>query len=117
MSSTDGFLGLLLPEAPSGSANLNGTFEIAPPITPQVTVDTSDGGQAALILSPTATRSTPANVNITTSDGIQLATNESLRVNPLWLWSDPLQNIDIDDPIYQDLPDPSGGSMWDFNTL
>lgn len=100
------------------------TLEIIVAMSPEVTVNMADGGQAAHI--PPNRKTTTAMSAPTSPGDIDLqdklhAPVDSLLLNTPWLWSDPSQFVDMDNG-YQD-SEPTLGNLegfstwWDFGNL
>lgn len=103
------------------------TLEIIVATSPEITVNTADGGQAVHMPPnvPKMSKSPPSPGNIMLGDKV-VAPADSLMLNTPWLWTDPAQFGDGDMeggmPDYQD-PDASMGNAdgfstwWDFGIL
>lgn len=111
---TDGLLHpSLAPTVAPDEVEETSTLEIIVATSPEVTVNTADGGQTAPVSSyKTPFRSAPEEPpqNSGSSD-IWVAPIDNLMINTPWLWADPSQFVDIGDIPYNDL----GPSIGDFD--
>ncbi|KAJ5543610.1 transcriptional regulator family: Fungal Specific TF [Penicillium sp. DV-2018c] len=103
--------------------NLASTLEVIVAISPNVTVNTADGGLAAH-MPPNMPRvsSAPASPDLDFAEKL-LAPADSLMTNTPWLWADPPQFVDMDNNL--GYPDSESGlgnidgfsTWWDFGNL
>ncbi|KAJ5084915.1 transcriptional regulator family: Fungal Specific TF [Penicillium alfredii] len=99
------------------------TLEIIVAMSPEVTVNTADGGQTAH-MPPHLThiRSAPASPGSMALGDKLVAPADSLMTNTPWLWTDPSQFVDMDNIGYQDSDSALGNiegfsTWWDFGNL
>ncbi|CAL5868960.1 uncharacterized protein PFLUO_LOCUS3188 [Penicillium psychrofluorescens] len=99
------------------------TLEIIVAMSPEVTVNTADGGQAVHI-PPRMTNvsSTPVSPSGMGLRDVLVAPADSLMSNTPWLWTDPTQFDDLESLEYQDsestVPNVEGFSTWwDYGNL
>lgn len=106
-----------------GDGNPTSTLEIIVATSPEVTVNTADGGQAAHMPPnmPKMSASPPSPGNIVLGDKV-VAPADSLMFNTPWLWTDPGQFSDMENMEFQE-PDSTIGNVdgfstwWDFGIL
>jgi hypothetical protein len=106
-----------------GDGNPTSTLEIIVATSPEVTVNTADGGQAAHMPPnmPKMSASPPSPGNIVLGDKV-VAPADSLMFNTPWLWTDPGQFSDMENMEFQE-PDSTVGNVdgfstwWDFGIL
>ncbi|KAJ5612256.1 Aromatic-ring-hydroxylating dioxygenase alpha subunit [Penicillium lagena] len=121
--------GLLHPSlAPTASRvdleeSSSSTLEIIVAMSPEVTVNTADGGQAVHI-PPRMPKvsSTPVSPSTMGLRDVLVAPADSLMSNTPWLWTDPTQFDDLESLEYQDsestVPNLEGFSTWwDYGNL
>lgn len=114
----------LTPAVPREDAeNPSSTLEIIVAMSPEITVNTADGGSAAHF-PPNMSRVTSAPVSPTSSGlGEKLvAPADSLMVNTPWLWTDPSQFVDLENIGYAESEATLGNiegfsTWWDFGNL
>lgn len=100
------------------------TLEIIVAMSPEVTVNMADGGQAAHIppnRASTAVSAPASPADIDLQDKL-VAPADSLMFNTPWLWSDPSQFVDMDNMGYQESESTLGNlegfsTWWDFGNL
>lgn len=100
------------------------TLEIIVAMSPQVTVNTADGGQAAHMpphLSAPISSGSASPGSMTFRD-VLVAPADSLMLNTPWLWSDPSQFVDIESLGYQESESAAGNidgfsTWWDYGNL
>lgn len=103
--------------------SLASTLEVIVAMSPNVTVNTADGGQAAHI-PPTMPHisSTPASPDLELGEKL-VAPADSLMTNTPWLWTDPSQFVDMENNVgYPDSESTLGNvdgfsTWWDFGNL
>lgn len=95
------------------SAQPGSIFEITVSTSPDVTVQISDGGQAALIPSTPIDSIPSEDEAVHNQNDIVVIQDESLRSNPSWLWQHPSQFPNQDDAERQDLDDSAMGESSD----
>lgn len=108
---------------PDDTENSSSTLEIIVAMSPEITVNTADGGSAAH-LPPNMPRMSSAPVSPASSSlGDKLvAPADSLMANTPWLWTDPSQFVDLENIGYPD-PETALGNIegfstwWDFGNL
>ncbi|KAH8690148.1 hypothetical protein BGW36DRAFT_67754 [Talaromyces proteolyticus] len=100
------------------------TLEIIATTSPEVTVDTADGGQAVPMSFYRASVPSAASGNTPTTTGTKSSQQEKLVAPPEnfmfnsstpWLWADPTQFEDMENMSYVDfqtIPGSAGGSAW-----
>ncbi|KAL5356128.1 hypothetical protein BJX96DRAFT_142342 [Aspergillus floccosus] len=106
-----------------GEGNPTSTLEIIVATSPEVTVNTADGGQAVHMPPnmPKMSASPPSPGNIVPGDKV-VAPADSLMFNTPWLWTDPGQFSDMENMEFQE-PDSTIGNIdgfstwWDFGIL
>lgn len=108
---------------PEDMENSGSTLEIIVAMSPEITVNTADGGSAAHI-PPNMPRVSSAPVSPTSSAlGDKLvAPADSLMANTPWLWTDPSQFVDMETIGYTDSESALGNidgfsTWWDFGNL
>ncbi|KAJ5618181.1 transcriptional regulator family: Fungal Specific TF [Penicillium hordei] len=107
-------------EAEDGLAS---TLEVIVAMSPNVTVNTADGGQAAHI-PPTMPHisSTPASPALELGEKL-VAPADSLMTNTPWLWTDPSQFVDMENNVGYPESESTLGNIdgfstwWDFGNL
>ncbi|KAJ6062232.1 uncharacterized protein N7446_006352 [Penicillium canescens] len=99
------------------------TLEVIVAMSPNVTVNTADGGQAAH-MPPNLARTSTANYSPDLGIGEKLlAPADSLMTNTPWLWADPSQFVDLENSVgYADSESALGNiegfsTWWDFGNL
>lgn len=99
------------------------TLEVIVAMSPNVTVNTADGGQAAH-MPPNLARTSAANYSPDLGLGEKLlAPADSLMTNTPWLWADPSQFVDLENSVgYADSESAFGNiegfsTWWDFGNL
>lgn len=94
-------------------------LEIIVTPSPEITVDTADGGQG-LPMPSYATSSEPDTPGTLSRDTL-VAPTDSLMLNTPWLWADPTQLVDMDDMGYGEsepaIGNIEGSSWWDFGNF
>lgn len=100
------------------------TLEVIVAMSPEVTVNTADGGLAAHMPPQTSTPSSASVSPASTSmpQDKLLAPADSLMLNTPWLWADPAQFVDTENMGFNEsessLPNLEGFSTWwDFGNL
>lgn len=107
---TDGLLHpSLAPTVAPDEVEETSTLEIIVATSPEVTVNTADGGQTAPVSTfkapiPSSAPEEPQNA----ASDIWVAPIDNLMINTPWLWADPSQFVDIGDIPYNDLGPPIG---------
>ena len=111
---------LTLPEYnDSGSS----TLEVIVAMSPEITVNTADGGSAAHMPPNTIPRVASAPTSPGTAFGDKLvAPADSLMANTPWLWADPSQFVDMETLGYPESESTLGNidgfsTWWDFGNL
>ncbi|KAJ9199183.1 transcriptional regulator family: Fungal Specific TF [Paecilomyces variotii] len=112
----------LIPGGASESSEENSVLEIIVTTSPEVTVNTADGGQAVpLPLYKTTTSSTSDRSGNNTSPDRLIAPVDSLMFNTPWLWVDSAQFGDVSDIGYHSsapaVGDIEGSAWWDLGNL
>lgn len=97
------------------------TFEIIVATSPDITVNTNDGGQAAPVQPTTAILPSSGYTEYEARDDMMIAPSESLRINPSWLWTD-TANTEFLESGHYDMFDAGNSDMesstwWDFRGL
>ncbi|KAJ5466153.1 hypothetical protein N7530_009940 [Penicillium desertorum] len=99
------------------------TLEVIVAMSPNITVNTADGGQAAHIPPTMPHRScTPASSDLDFGEKL-VAPADSLMTNTPWLWADPSQFVDMENNVgYPDSESAFGNidgfsTWWDFGNL
>jgi len=111
---------------PEETENSASTLEIIVAMSPEVNINTADGGSAAH-MPPTLPRLSsmpvsPTNSNPTIADTL-VAPADSLMANTPWLWTDPTQFVDMDSIGYAESESAMGNTgdgfstWWDFGNL
>ena len=92
-------------------------FEIICSGTPDIDVNTSDGGQTAPMMS--ISMAPPGDPEMVTSKDIPLLPQEVPRPNISWLWTDYSNSIELGDRPSDDLPSTGieNSAWWDFGNL
>ena len=103
--------------------NSSSTLEIIVAMSPEITVNTADGGSAAH-MPPNVPRmaSVPASPASTALGDKLVAPADSLMANTPWLWTDPSQFVDMESIGYSDSETTLGNvdgfsTWWDFGNL
>lgn len=107
------------------SAQSSSTLEIIVAMSPEVTVNTADGGQAAhmppRVRNTTAAMTTPApsSPDIDLRGERLVVPSDNLMLNTPWLWTDPSQFGDVDGVNRQELENNMDGlfTWWDLGNL
>ncbi|KAJ5151318.1 uncharacterized protein N7482_010570 [Penicillium canariense] len=116
---------------PEDIDNPSSTLEIIVAMSPEITVNTADGGSAAHVppslpristATATATTTAPASPASTAPGDKLVAPADSLMANTPWLWADPSQFIDMDNLGYPESESTLGNidgfsTWWDFGNL
>ncbi|KAJ5129049.1 hypothetical protein N7448_002762 [Penicillium atrosanguineum] len=110
---------------PQETENLTSTLEVIVAMSPEVNVNTADGGSAAH-MPPNLPRMSsfpvsPANSNPALGEKL-MAPADSLMANTPWLWTDPTQFVDMDSIGYAESESATGNgdgfsTWWDFGNL
>ncbi|KAF2104033.1 hypothetical protein NA57DRAFT_30874 [Rhizodiscina lignyota] len=111
----------LVPPVTRKDKEENHTLEIIVATSPEVTVNTADGGQAVPTSSyRTTVASAPDASGTIPLPDVLVAPTDSLMLNTPWLWADPSQ-FDMGGMSYQDseatVGDIGGSTWWDFGNL
>ncbi|KAJ5683557.1 hypothetical protein N7462_006722 [Penicillium macrosclerotiorum] len=108
---------------PDDVENPTSTLEIIVAMSPEITVNTADGGSAAH-MPPNLPRmnSAPPSPTSTTMGDKLVAPADSLMANTPWLWTDPSQFVDMDNLGYPESESTLGNiegfsTWWDFGNL
>ncbi|KAJ5485557.1 hypothetical protein N7539_005545 [Penicillium diatomitis] len=121
--------GLLHPSlSPAGARDemedLSSTLEIIVAMSPDITVNTTDGGSAAHLPPNLPQRRKSAPEPPVTTDGVDklVAPADSLMTNTPWLWTEPPQFIDMDTLGYPESESALGSidgfsTWWDYGNL
>ncbi|KIX00101.1 uncharacterized protein Z518_10238 [Rhinocladiella mackenziei CBS 650.93] len=110
----------LSPTITHGDENENSTLEIIVATSPEITINTADGGQDAPILSYRAPVSSgPESSQKTVSDEVSVEQADSLTLNTTpWLWADPSQFLNMG---YHDsqpaIGDTKGAAWWEVENF
>lgn len=109
---------------PEEVENPSSTLEIIVAMSPDVTVNTADGGSAAHVPPnlPPRVATAPASPASTTMGDKLVAPADSLMANTPWLWTEPPQFIDMDNLGYPESESTMGNvdgfsTWWDFGNL
>jgi hypothetical protein len=123
------FTGLLHPSLspavfPEEVENPSSTLEIIVAMSPDITVNTADGGSAAHMppTLPPRVAPAPASPASSTAGEKLVAPADSLMANTPWLWTEPPQFIDMDSLGYPESESTLGNvdgfsTWWDFGNL
>lgn len=111
---------------PEEMENSTSTLEIIVAMSPEVNVNTADGGSAAHmppnLPHVSSMPVSPANSNSAMGDKL-VAPADSLMANTPWLWTDPSQFVDMDSIGYAESESAMGNNgdgfstWWDFGNL
>lgn len=111
---------------PEDTENSSSTLEIIVAMSPEITVNTADGGSAAHMppnLPRVAARTSAPVSPASSALGEKLvAPADSLMANTPWLWTDPSQFVDLDNIGYPESEAGLGNiegfsTWWDFGNL
>jgi hypothetical protein len=109
---------------PEEVENPSSTLEIIVAMSPDITVNTADGGSAAHMppTLPPRVATAPASPASTTMGEKLVAPADSLMANTPWLWTEPPQFIDMDNLGYPESESTMGNvdgfsTWWDFGNL
>lgn len=108
---------------PEDTENPSSTLEIIVAMSPEITVNTADGGSAAH-MPPHVPRisSMPASPSSTVGAEKLVAPADSLMANTPWLWTDPSQFVDMETLGYPESESTMGNvdgfsAWWDIGNL
>lgn len=111
----------ILPE--EDKENPSSTLEVIVAMSPDITVNTTDGGSAAHIppKMPRIATSAPTSPTAPLADKL-VAPADSLMANTPWLWADPSQFVDMETLGYPESESTLGNidgfsTWWDFGNL